>query len=241
MNDATTAAHPVHSMPVVYLVERDPRTREVWSGELTGCGYRVHCFESIAHYVRFPRMALPSCLIVDADATDTEMLRFEDGLRDESAGSVILMSARADIATVVRSIRAGAVDFLIKPLSTASLIGAVRAAIEQDIQRVQARAARARVATCMARLTPRESQLLPLLVSGLLNKQSAARLGITEITVKVHRRHIMEKFQASSLADLVRMTAHLDLPLIEPRAQARTHSLSAGLRDQARPPAFPAP
>jgi len=86
------------------------------------------------------------------------------------------------------------------------------------------------VTSRVARLTPRESQLLPLLVSGLLNKQSAARLGISEITVKVHRRHIMEKLQASSLADLVRMTAHLDVHLIEARIAARTHERTPGSR-----------
>ena len=109
------------------------------------------------------------------------------------------------------------------------------------MRQVKARAARARVATCMARLTPRESQLLPLLVSGLLNKQSAARLGISEITVKVHRRHIMEKLQASSLAELVRMTAHLDLHLIETHAPARTQALSAAPMGSSQAPRVPGP
>jgi len=213
---------------VVYLVDRDVPTLEHLSEQLTMRGYLVNCFDTIEHYARFPRPVLPACLIVDADVADTEMLRLQQGLHDGTQAPLILTSAYADIARVVRSIRAGALDFLTKPLSIESIECAVRGAIEQDMRHGQARAARARVASRVARLTPRESQLLPLLVSGLLNKQSAARLGISEITVKVHRRRIMEKLEASSLADLVRMTTHLDLHLIETRAPARNNETMPG-------------
>jgi FixJ family two-component response regulator len=214
----------------VYLVDRDLPTVEYLSEQLTMCGYLVNCFDTIDQYAKFPRPALPSCLIVDADVADTDLLRLEQGLQDGTQAPVILTSAYPDVPRVVRSIRAGVLDFLSKPLSIDSIVCAVRAAIEQDIRHGQLRAARARVASRVARLTPREAQLLPLLVSGLLNKQSAARLGISEITVKVHRRHIMEKLQASSLADLVRMTAHLDLHLIEARTTERTHERTPGSR-----------
>jgi len=223
---------------VVYLVDRDLPTVAYLSEQLTLCGYLVNCFDTIDQYAKFPRPVLPSCLIVDADVADNDMLRLEQGLQDGTQAPLILMSAYPDVARVVRSIRAGALDFLSKPLSIDSIVCAVRAAIEQDMRHAQFRAARARVASRVARLTQRETQLLPLLVSGLLNKQSAARLGISEITVKVHRRHIMEKLQASSLADLVRMTAHLDLHLIETRATARTHDRTPGShREQDRPSA----
>jgi FixJ family two-component response regulator len=215
---------------VVYLVDRDLPTVEYLSEQLTMCGYLVNCFDTIDQYAKFPRPALPSCLIVDADVADTDMESLQQGLQDGSQAPLILTSAYPDVARVVRSIRAGALDFLTKPVSIDSIVCAVRAAIEQDMRHGQSRAARARVASRVALLTPRESQLLPLLVSGLLNKQSAARLGISEITVKVHRRHIMEKLQASCLADLVRMTAHLDLHLIETRATTRTHEPTAGSR-----------
>ena len=215
---------------VVYLVDRDLQTVAYLSEQLTMCGYLVNCFDTIDQYAKFSRPALPSCLIVDADVADTDMLRLEQGLQDGTQAPLILMSAYPDVARVVRSIRAGALDFLSKPLSIDSIVYAVRAAIEEDMRHGQLRAARARVASRVARLTPRESQLLPLLVSGLLNKQSAARLGISEITVKVHRRHIMEKLQASSLAELVRMTAHLDLHLIGTHAPARTHEPISGRR-----------
>ncbi len=215
---------------VVYLVDSDVPTVKYLSEELTMCGYLVNCFDTLDQYARFPRPALPSCLIVDADVADTDMLRLQPVLQNSTQIPLILTSAYPDIARVVRSIRAGALDFLTKPLSIDSTICAVRAAIEQDMRHAQSRAAHARVASRVARLTPRESQLLPLLVSGLLNKQSAARLGISEITVKVHRRHIMEKLQASSLADLVRMTAHLDLHLVETRAPAWTDASCPGSR-----------
>ena len=229
------AAASAAATAAVYLVDRDLPTVECLSEQLTMCGYLVNSFDSIDQYAKFPRPALPSCLIVDADVADTDMLRLEQGLQDGTQAPVILMSAYPDVARVVRSIRAGALDFLSKPLSIESIVYAVRAAIEEDMRHGQLRAARARVASRVARLTPRESQLLPLLVSGLLNKQSAARLGISEITVKVHRRHIMEKLQASSLAELVRMTAHLDLHLIGTHAAAGTHDpISGRRRDQDR-------
>jgi FixJ family two-component response regulator len=219
----------------VYLVDRDLPTVEYLSEQLTMCGYLVNCFDTIDQYAQFPRPALPSCLIVDADGADIDMLRLQQGLKDGTQAPLILTSAYPDIAQVVRSIRAGALDFLTKPLSIDSIVCAVRAAIEQDMRHGQSRAALERVASRVARLTPRESQLLPLLVSGLLNKQSAARLGISEITVKVHRRHIMEKLQASSLADLVRMTAHLDLHLIQMRSPAPTQApIPAYRREQER-------
>jgi len=119
---------------VVYLLDRDLPTVEYLSVQLTMCGYMVNCFDTIDQYAKFPRPALPSCLIVDADVADTDMLRLEQGLQDGTQAPLILMSAYPDVARVVRSIGAGALNFLSKPLSIDSIVYAVRAAIEEDMR-----------------------------------------------------------------------------------------------------------
>lgn len=202
---------------IVFLVDDDARIREA-IGELLGSlGWRSETFGSAAAYVAHPKPDLPACLILDVELPDISGLEFQKQISKEDHPPIVFITGHGDIPSSVRAIQGGAVDFLTKPVGENELVAAVRTAIDRDRIQRSARAERSELRRRLAALTPREREVLPLVVSGLLNKQAAAELGISEITLQIHRSKIMQKMQASSLADLVRIAEKLDIPVTHSR------------------------
>lgn len=196
--------------PVVFVVDDDISVRESLELLIQCEGWRPQTFRSAREFLNRPRPLVPSCLILDLALPGLNGLELQKTIAQERAEMpVIFISGCGDIPTTVRAMKAGAVDFLVKPFGDDVLLGAIREALERSRaaldREIQMRDLRNRYAS----LTPRERQVMTLVVSGLLNKQAGAELGISEITVKAHRGQVMQKMEANSLADLVRMAASL--------------------------------
>jgi FixJ family two-component response regulator len=202
---------------IVFVVDDDARVREAIGELLQSLGWRAETFATAADYAAYNRPDLPACLILDIELPDINGLEFQKQLARDVHPPIVFITGHGDIPSSVRAIQGGAIDFLTKPVGEDKLVASVQAAIERDrIQRL-ARAERVELARRLATLTPREREVLPLVVSGLLNKQSAAELGISEITLQIHRGKIMQKMQAASLADLVRIAERLQIPITHSR------------------------
>jgi FixJ family two-component response regulator len=202
---------------VVFVVDDDRRICEALAGLLSTYDLHVVTFGSAAEYLASSKPDIPACLVLDVQLPDINGLDLLKHPGQRPLPQIVFITGHGDIPTSVRAIKAGAVDFLTKPLKESDLMRAIHAALAQD--RV-ARLERAELAELHGRLsclTPRERDVLPLIVSGLLNKQAAAELAISEITVQIHRGRIMKKMRAGSLADLVRMAGKLEVPLRSPR------------------------
>jgi len=197
----------------VYVVDDDVRMCEALRELFTSLGVTSVTFGSVAEYVAYQKPDLPACLILDVELPDITGLDFQRQLGDAYHPPIVFITGHGDIPSSVRAIKAGAVDFLAKPFSQPDLMAAVDAAITRDRHARLERAERARLQQRYSSLTPRESQVLPLIVSGLLNKQAAAELGISEVTLQIHRSRIMQKMAADSFADLVRMAGQLNIAL----------------------------
>jgi FixJ family two-component response regulator len=197
----------------VYVVDDDVRMCEALRELFTSLGVASVTFGSVAEYVAYQKPDLPACLILDVELPDISGLDFQRQLGDAYHPPIVFITGHGDIPSSVRAIKAGAVDFLAKPFSQPDLMAAVDAAITGDRRARLERAERARLQQRYSSLTPRESQVLPLIVSGLLNKQAAAELGISEVTLQIHRSRIMQKMAADSFADLVRMAGQLNIAL----------------------------
>ena len=197
----------------VYVVDDDVRMCEALRELFTSLGMASVTFGSVAEYVAYQKPDLPACLILDVELPDISGLDFQRQLGDAYHPPIVFITGHGDIPSSVRAIKAGAVDFLAKPFSQPDLMAAVDAAITRDRHARLERAERVRLQQRYSSLTPRESQVLPLIVSGLLNKQAAAELGISEVTLQIHRSRIMQKMAADSFADLVRMAGQLNIAL----------------------------
>jgi FixJ family two-component response regulator len=195
----------------VYVIDDDVRMCEALRELFTSLGVASVTFGSVAEYVAYQKPDLPACLILDVELPDISGLDFQRQLGDAYHPPIVFITGHADIPSSVRAIKAGAVDFLAKPFSQPDLMAAVDAAIVRDRHARLERDERARLQQRYSSLTPRESQVLPLIVSGLLNKQAAAELGISEVTLQIHRSRIMRKMAADSFADLVRMAGQLNV------------------------------
>lgn len=202
-----------HQDPIVFVVDDDVGICEAISDLLSACELRVVTFGSAAAYAAYPKPDVPTCLILDVELPDMNGLELQATARPEDSPQIVFITGHGDIPMTVRAIKGGAVDFLTKPFRGADLIRATNAAIEQDRTVRQTRADLAELRQRLSSLTPREREVLPLVVSGFLNKQSAAELRISEITLQIHRGKIMKKMRAGSLAELVRMAAALEIPL----------------------------
>jgi FixJ family two-component response regulator len=194
-------------------VDDDVRIREAMQELFTSLDVPSATFGSVAEYVAYPKPDLPACLVLDVELPDINGLDFQRQLRDAYHPPIVFITGYGDIPSSVRAIKDGAVDFLAKPFSEQDLMAAIETAVARDRHARLERAERARLEQRYASLTPRESQVLPLIVSGLLNKQSAAELGISEVTLQIHRSRIMQKMAAESFADLVRLAAQLNIGL----------------------------
>jgi FixJ family two-component response regulator len=198
---------------MVFIVDDDPRIREALSDLLSTFDLQVVTFGTAAEYVDYPKPDLPTCLILDVELPDINGLELQGQIAQVDRPQIVFITGHGDIPASVRAMKAGAVDFLTKPFNDADLMRAIHAAISQDRDARKRRAELSELRRRLSSLTPRERELVPLIVSGLLNKQAAAELGISEVTVQIHRGKIMKKMGATSLAELVRMATTLEIPM----------------------------
>ena len=202
---------------VVFVVDDDFRIREALHDLLTLAGMNPVTFACAADYVDFAKPDLPACLVLDVHLPDINGLDLQGQIADRSHPPIVFITGHGDIPSSVRAIKAGAIDFLTKPFRHSDLMEAVYAGIDCDRQMRLARAELSELQRRLSTLTARERDVLPLVASGLLNKQAAAELGISEITLQIHRSRIMHKMGAESLAELVRMAEKLQVPLTHSR------------------------
>ena len=194
------------SAGVVYVVDDDPSVRQALSSLLRAVGWQVETFATAAAFLELRRADLPACLVLDVRLPGLSGLDLQRQLVERGeAPPIIFMSSHDDIRMAVQAMRAGPVGFLPKPFREESLLASIDEAIERDTADRVHRSELAGLRQRIGSLSAREHEVMLLIVKGLLNKQVAATLGITEATVKVHRRHVMEKMAAKSLPDLVRM------------------------------------
>jgi FixJ family two-component response regulator len=197
---------------IVFVVDDDARVREAVAELLSSAHHEVETFGSAAEYLAFARPDLPACLVLDVELPDMNGLELQRRLDSDEHPPIVFLTGHGDVPRSVRALKAGAVDFLTKPFSDAELLGAIDAAIARDRERRHARAELSALRQRWDTLTPRERDVLPLVVRGLLNKEAAATLGISEVTLQIHRSRILHKMGAASLADLVRMAGRLGIP-----------------------------
>src|SRR5882672_9921328 len=198
---------------IVYVVDDDVRVCEALRELFTSLDVPSVTFGSAAEYAEYAKPDLPACLLLDVELPDINGLDFQRQLGDADHPPIVFITGHGDIPSSVRAIKEGAVDFLAKPFSQQDLMAAVDTAIASDRRARLERAERAVLVQRYSSLTPREGQVLPLVVRGLLNKQAAAELGISEVTLQIHRSRIMQKMAADSFADLVRMAGQLNIAL----------------------------
>jgi len=206
---------------VVFIVDDDRRIREALTELFSSFDMRAVAFGSAAEYMAYPKPDVPSCLVLDVELPDINGLDLQSRIAQGNHAQIVFITGHGDIPSSVRAIKAGAVDFLTKPFREADLMRAINAALAQNRDARHKRAGLADLKRRLSSLTPREREVLPLVVSGLLNKQAAAELGISEVTLQIHRGNIMRKMEAGSLAELVRMAGTLEIPLTRPRHSQR--------------------
>jgi FixJ family two-component response regulator len=196
---------------VVYIVDDDASVREALSSLLRAHGKQVQMFTSGQDFLNFQRRDSCACLILDLRMPGLNGLQVQQSIAAQTTISVIFITGRGDVPSTVTAMKGGAVDFLTKPIDESALLASIDKALEQDRRLRLAASEHERLLARYRLLTPREQQVLPLLVRGLLNKQAAGELGITEYTVQIHRGHIMRKMEADSFATLVKLAGKLNL------------------------------
>ena len=197
--------------PVVFVVDDDPKVRNSVENLLGSVGIDVRLFGSTLEFLNSRRPDVPACLVLDVRLPGLSGLDLQRELNRLSIDlPIIFVSGHADVPMSVRAMKAGAVEFLTKPFREQDLLDAIQVGVERDRARRQETRSLAGLQERFAALTPREHEVMDLVVSGLMNKQIAANLQVSEITVKVHRAHVMRKMRAKSLADLVRIADQLN-------------------------------
>jgi FixJ family two-component response regulator len=197
---------------VVFVVDDDVSVRESLELLIRAAGWQSETFASAEDFLGRTPTDGPSCLVLDVRLPNLNGLELQRRIVDRTHIPIIFITGYGDVPTTVRAMKAGAAEFLTKPLADNVLQNAIRQAIERSHTTLAHRAELQALRDLHASLTPRERETMALVVSGLLNKQIAARLGISEITVKAHRGQVMRKMQVDSLADLVRAAAALETP-----------------------------
>jgi FixJ family two-component response regulator len=203
---------------IVLIVDDDRRIRASLTALLSSFDMQAIAFGSAAEYLAYPKPEVPACLILDVELPDLNGLELQSRIAEGHHPHIVFITGHGDIPSSVRAIKAGAVDFLTKPFKEADLMRAINAALTQNRDAGRERAELDELRRRLSTLTPRERDVLPLVASGLLNKQAAAELGISEITLQIHRGNLMRKMGAGSLADLVRMAGMVDIPVVRPRS-----------------------
>jgi len=192
--------------PVVYIVDDDASVRKSLTRLVAAAGYQVHAFASAREYLARGPSTGPSCLVLDVRMPGLTGLDLQKALAgSEHRTAIVFITGHGDIAMSVTAMKAGAVDFLTKPFAGQDLLDAIQRALAKDTRDLGTEARVAEIQERVKALTPRETEVFALVVTGMLNKQIAAELGIGEKTVKVHRARVMEKMRAASVAELVRL------------------------------------
>src|SRR5712671_691605 len=206
---SSAAAAKLSAAPIVFVVGDDVSVRDSLEQLADSAGWRVETFASAGGFLARPRAAVPSCLVLEVGFPDTNGLEMQQRLADRPEMPIIFVTGCGDVRTAVRAMKAGAIEFLTKPLAGELLLEAMRHAIERSRAALARQAELETLRERYASLTCRERAVMALIVCGRLNKQAGAELGISEITVKAHRGRMMRKMAARSLPELVNMAAKL--------------------------------
>ncbi|WP_447803104.1 response regulator transcription factor [Pseudomonas serbica] len=205
---------PQSNGSMVFVVDDDASIRDALSNLLRSAGMRVETFASTAEFLRQPKTEVASCLVLDVRLQGNSGLDFQRQLVESNTGiPVIFITGHGDIEMSVKAMKAGAVDFLAKPFREQDLLDAVSAALAKDVKRRELERQSSNLQADYQSLTAREREVMALAVKGLMNKQIAGQMNLSEITVKIHRSHAMKKMHAKSFADLVRMAQTLGVIL----------------------------
>ncbi len=220
---ALPSANPLRAFSVasqdciVFILDDDRRIREALSDLLASHDMTAVTFGTASEYLAYPKPDVPACLVLDVELPDINGLDLQSQIAQSEHPQIVFITGHGDIPSSVRAIKSGAVDFLTKPFEEADLMRAIDSALAQNREARRKGAELADLQHRLSSLTPRERDVLPLVASGLLNKQAAAELGISEITLQIHRSNIIRKMGAESLAELVRMAAALEIPMTRSR------------------------
>lgn len=216
--DTLTAAERANAsaqpLPVVFVVDDDVSVRESLELLIRFANWEPRLFDSASAFLAHPRPQVPSCLVLDINLPDLNGLDLQTAIAlERSDMPIIFITGFGDIPRTVRAMKAGAVEFLTKPFDDEVLLKAIEDALRSSRLALQRRARQQALRAAYATLTPREQEVMAMVVAGQLNKVIAADLNISEITVKAHRGKVMRKMKVRSLADLVKAAAQLALPL----------------------------
>ena len=199
-----------HTKPVVFVVDDDVDVRESLESLISGAGWLPEVFASAQEFLSRPRLLTPSCLVLDVTLPDLNGLELQKRIAvDRTDMPIIFITGHGDVPMTVSAMKAGAIEFLIKPFRGEALLSAVRHAIERSHAALRQEAELQSVRSRFSSLSRREREVMNLVVRGLLNKQVGSELGISEVTVKAHRGRMMQKMKAASVPDLVNMAAKL--------------------------------
>ena len=201
----------MHPTPIVFVVDDDISVREALEALIQFEGWQAETFASAEAFLSSPRVMVPSCLVLDVSLPDLNGLDLQKRLTDRSDMPIIFITGYGDVPMTVQAMKAGAVEFLMKPFSDGTLLSAIRQAIDQSRAALDQQRGIEHLRDRYASLSRREQEVMALVVIGKLNKQVGFELGISEITVKAHRGRVMRKMEAGSLADLITMAAKLRL------------------------------
>jgi FixJ family two-component response regulator len=207
---------------MIFIVDDDQRICAAMTDLLTVAGYPCIAFDSVASYLAYSRPDRPSCLVLDVSLPGISGLDFQKQIDLNSHPPIVFVTGHGDIPSAVHAIQRGAVNFLTKPFRESELLSSVEAAIALDRTNRGEKSELVELQARLESLTPREREVLPLVAGGLLNKQAAALLGISKVTLQIHRSKIMQKMGTPSLADLVRVAEKLQIPIEHGRRARKT-------------------
>jgi FixJ family two-component response regulator len=202
----------LHDKPIVFVVDDDISVRESLELLIHFAGWQAETFSSAEEFLARPPVLTPNCLVLDVSLPDLNGLELQKLIAtDRSDMPVIFITGHGDVPMTVQAMKGGAVEFLTKPIDDNALLSAIRSAIKRSEATLDEKTELQVLRDCYAALTPREREVIRLVVSGMLNKQIGVKLEISEITVKAHRGKVMQKMKADSVADLVKMAVRLGL------------------------------